>query len=51
MGYLLDSTVFSNAWSPSNHYPLVGLVAGFQEGLKIVGEGGRAVVVFPSTLG
>ena len=51
MGYLLDSTVFSNGWSPSNHYPLVGLVAGFQEGLKIVGEGGRAVVVFPSTLG
>ena len=51
MGYLLDSTVFANAWSPSDHYSLAGLVVGFQEGLKIIGEGGRAVVVFPSTLG
>ncbi len=51
MGYLLDSTVFANVWSPSDHFPLAGLVVGFQEGLKIIGEGGRAVVVFPSTLG
>ena len=51
MGYLLDSTLFSSGWSASNHYPLLGLVAGFQEGLKIAGEGGRAIVVFPSTLG
>ena len=51
VGYLLDSTVFSNAWSPSDHSPLSEFLVGFQEGLKIVGEGGRAVVVFPSTLG
>lgn len=51
VGYLLDSTVFSNGWSASNHIPLPALVKGFQEGLQIAGEGGRAVVVFPSTLG
>ena len=51
VGYLIDSSVFSNGWYASGFYPLPGLVQGFQEGLKIVGEGGRAVVVFPSNLG
>lgn len=51
MGYLLDSTVFSSGWNASPHFAITGLVQGFQEGLKITGEGGRAVVVFPSTLG
>jgi len=51
VGYLLDSSIFSNGWFPSSDIPLPALVQGFQEGLKIAGEGGRAVVVFPSTLG
>lgn len=51
VGYLLDSTIFSNGWAASNYIPLPALVQGFQEGLKIAGEGGRAVVIFPSTLG
>lgn len=51
VGYLLDSSIFSNGWYASNHIPLPALVEGFQEGLKIVGEGGRAVIIFPSNLG
>ncbi len=51
VGYLLDSSIFSNGWHASNYIPLPALVEGFQEGLKIIGEGGRAVIIFPSTLG
>jgi len=51
VGYLLDSSIFSNGWYASNYIPLPALVEGFQEGLKIIGEGGRAVIVFPSNLG
>ncbi|CAI8364677.1 MAG: FKBP-type peptidyl-prolyl cis-trans isomerase [Schleiferiaceae bacterium] len=51
IGYLLDSTIFSSGWYVSGDIPLPALVQGFQEGLQIVGEGGRAVIVFPSNLG
>ena len=51
VGYLLDSSIFSNGWYASNYIPLPALVEGFQEGLKIIGEGGRAVIIFPSNLG
>ena len=51
VGYLLDSTIFSNGWFASNHMPMTVFVRGFQEGLKIPGEGGTVVVAFPSSLG
>jgi len=51
VGYLLDSTIFSNGWYASSHVSMPMLVEGFQQGLQIAGEGGTAVVVFPSTLG
>lgn len=51
IGYLLDSTVFSNGWYPSSDIPMGALVVGFQEGLQIMGEGGRATIVFPSHMG
>ena len=51
VGYLLDSTIFSNGWYASSHVSMPMLVQGFQQGLQIAGEGGTAVVVFPSTLG
>jgi len=51
VGYLLDSTIFSNGWNASSHIPMPLLVQGFQEGLKIPGEGGTVVVAFPSSLG
>ena len=51
VGYLLDSTIFSNGWYASIHVSMPMLVQGFQQGLQIAGEGGTAVVVFPSTLG
>ena len=51
VGYLLDSTIFSNGWYASSHVSMPNLVQGFQKGLQIAGEGGTAVVVFPSTLG
>ena len=51
VGYLLDSTIFSNGWYASSHVPMQLLVEGFQEGLQIAREGGTAEVVFPSTLG
>ena len=34
VGYLLDSSIFSNGWYASNYIPLPALVEGFQEGLK-----------------
>lgn len=51
VGYFLDSTKFSEGWYPSDHIPLPYLVPGFQEGLQLVGEGGRGVVIMPSSLG
>jgi len=51
VGYLLDSTIFSSGWYTSGDIPLPALVQGFQEGLQILGEGGRGVIVFPSNLG
>lgn len=51
IGYLLDSTIFSNGWSPSPHVSMYDLVPGFREGLTRIGEGGRAIVIFPSELG
>lgn len=50
-GYLLDSTVFSDGWYASQHIQMQYLVKGFQEGLQIAGEGGRAVVIFTSSQG
>lgn len=50
-GYLLDSTIFSEDWSPSQNVQMQYLVRGFQEGLEILGEGGRGVIIFPSSLG
>lgn len=51
VGYLIDSSKFSDGWYASDFIPLTVLVEGFQEGLQIIGEGGRGRVVFPSTLG
>tara|TARA_B100000927_G_scaffold123813_1_gene99809 strand:- start:1249 stop:1698 length:450 start_codon:yes stop_codon:yes gene_type:complete len=51
IGYLLDSTIFSAGWFASMHMPLPQLVTGFQQGLQVLGEGGRGVIVFPSELG
>ena len=33
------------------HMPLPQLVTGFQQGLQVLGEGGRGAIVFPSELG
>ncbi|MEY2964078.1 MAG: hypothetical protein RL754_1339 [Bacteroidota bacterium] len=51
VGYLLDSTIFSNGWDNSLSITADYLVPGFQEGLKILKEGGRGIVIFPSELG
>ena len=45
------SFIFSAGWFASMHMPLPQLVTGFQQGLQVLGEGGRGVIVFPSELG
>lgn len=51
VGYLLDSTVFSDGWADPISVQKQYLVPGFQEGLDVLGEGGKGIVIFPSSLG
>lgn len=52
-GTLIDGTVFDSSrdrGQPAT-FPLNGVIPGFSEGLQLVGEGGRIVLMVPSDLG
>lgn len=52
-GTLTNGTVFDssvNRGKPAT-FPLAGVIAGFREGLKLVGEGGKVKLYIPSNLG
>ncbi len=52
-GYLTDSTVFDESYSsgqPST-FPLASVIAGWQEGLQLIGVKGRIKLLVPSALG
>lgn len=49
-GTLIDGKVFDESQDTTS-FPLGGVVAGFREGLQLVGEGGSAILYIPSALG
>ena len=52
-GTLVNGTVFDSSvdrGKPAT-FPLAGVIAGFREGLKLVGEGGKVKLYIPSNLG
>ena len=49
-GTLLDGTVFDEGEIPGHVSGSRGLIAGFDEGMRLVGEGGKAVLYIPSEL-
>jgi len=51
-GKLLDGTVFdSNLDSEPNLFPLANLILGWQEGLQLIQEEGKILLIVPSHLG
>ena len=51
-GYLADGTVFDHttAGSPKT-FPLANVIDGWQEGLQLIGAGGKIKLLIPSALG
>lgn len=53
-GYLLDGTVFDQTTYTSGYpatFALSGVIAGWKEGLQLVGVGGKIKLIVPSSLG
>ncbi len=48
-GYFLDDKVFDSGTNVD--FPLSGVIAGWQEGLQLIGEGGKIKLIVPSALG
>ena len=49
-GTLIDGTVFDEGEIPGHVSGSRGLIAGFDQGIRLVGEGGKVVVYIPSDL-
>ena len=49
-GTLLDGTVFDEGEIPGHVSGSRGLIPGFDEGIRLVGEGGEAIIYIPSEL-
>ena len=49
-GTLIDGTVFDEGEIPGHVSGSRGLITGFDEGIRLVGEGGKAVIYIPSDL-
>ena len=49
-GTLLDGTVFDEGEIPGHVSGSRGLITGFDEGIRLVGEGGKAIIYIPSEL-
>ena len=50
VGKLIDGTEFDKGEIPGHVSGSRGLIAGFDEGLRLLGEGGKAVIYIPSDL-
>lgn len=50
VGTLIDGTEFDKGEIPGHVSGSRGLIAGFDEGLRLLGEGGKAVIYIPSDL-
>ena len=49
-GTLIDGTVFDEGEIPGHVSGSRGLIAGFDQGIRLVGEGGKAIIYIPSEL-
>ncbi|MBF2755429.1 MAG: FKBP-type peptidyl-prolyl cis-trans isomerase [Gammaproteobacteria bacterium AqS3] len=51
-GTLIDGTEFDSSWSRNRTatFPLGGVIAGWTEGLQLIGEGGTIELVIPPDL-
>mgnify|MGYP002512121929 CR=1 FL=1 len=49
-GTLIDGTVFDEGEIPGHVSGSRGLIPGFDEGIRLVGEGGKAIIYIPSEL-
>ena len=49
-GTLIDGTVFDEGEIPNHVSGSRGLITGFDEGIRLVGEGGKAIIYIPSDL-
>ena len=49
-GTLIDGTVFDEGEIPGHISGSRGLIAGFDQGIRLLGEGGKAVIYLPSDL-
>ena len=49
-GTLIDGTVFDEGEIPGHVSGSRGLITGFDEGIRLVGEGGKAIIYIPSDL-
>ena len=50
-GYLADGTVFDQTTTAPITFPLNRVIKGWQEGLQLIGEGGKIKLLIPSRLG
>ena len=50
-GYLANGTVFDQTTTTPAKFALSGVIAGWQEGLKLIGAGGKIKLLIPSALG
>ena len=50
-GYLADGSVFDQTTTTPVQFPLSGVIAGWQEGLQLIGAGGKIKLLIPSALG
>lgn len=51
-GYFLDDAVFESSYSGNAPtFPLSGVIAGWREGLRFFGKGGKGTLFIPSRLG
>jgi FKBP-type peptidyl-prolyl cis-trans isomerase FkpA len=50
-GYLANGSVFDQTTTTPIEFPLSGVIAGWQEGLQLIGAGGKIKLLIPSALG
>jgi FKBP-type peptidyl-prolyl cis-trans isomerase FkpA len=50
-GYLANGSVFDQTTTTPVEFPLSGVIAGWQEGLQLIGAGGKIKLLIPSALG
>jgi FKBP-type peptidyl-prolyl cis-trans isomerase FkpA len=50
-GYLANGNVFDQTTTTPVEFPLSGVIAGWKEGLQLIGAGGKIKLLIPSALG